>query len=222
MPRIARVVASGLPHHVTQRGNNRCEVFFDDDDRRFYLWTLARYGRKCGVAVWGYCLMDNHLHVLAVPERAESLARCFAGTSLIYTQRVNKKQSRGGRLWQNRFFSCPVDRDEYLWPVLRYIDSNPVRAGKVRRALEYEWSSARSHAEETPDALLDIPGWLTAELRRRQYRDYLRDEPEELTLQIRRATSTGRPLGSPAFTATLSSRLHRNLGPKRPGRPRKE
>jgi putative transposase len=89
-------VASGLPHHVTQRGNNRCPVFFDDDDRRFYLWTLARYGRKCGVAVWGYCLMDNHLHVLAVPERAESLARCFADTSLIYTQRVNKKQSRGG------------------------------------------------------------------------------------------------------------------------------
>ncbi len=83
MPRIARVVAVGLPHRVTQRGNNRSQVFFDDDDRRSYLWTLAQYRRKYGVEIWGYCLMDNHVHAVAVPREADSLARCFAGTNLI-------------------------------------------------------------------------------------------------------------------------------------------
>jgi len=112
MPRIARVMAVGMPHHVTQRGNNRCDVFFEDDDRRFYLWTLAQYGRRYGVDIWGYCLMDNHVHFLAVPQELDSLARCFAGANLIYTQRINRKQSRSGRLWQNRFFSSPVDKDE--------------------------------------------------------------------------------------------------------------
>ena len=105
-------MAVGMPHHVTQRGDNRCEVFLEDDDRRFYLWTLAQYGRRYGVDIWGYCLMDNHVHFLAVPQELDSLARCFAGANLIYTQRINRKQSRSGRLWQNRFFSSPVDKDE--------------------------------------------------------------------------------------------------------------
>jgi putative transposase len=220
VPRIARAVAPGLPHHVTQRGNNRCTVFFDDDDRRFYLWTLRQYADRHGVEVWGYCLMENHLHVLAVPGGVDSLARCFAGTNLVYTQRVNRKQARGGRLWQNRFFSCPVDKDEYLWPVLRYIDRNPVRAGLVRRPWDYDWSSARSHADRSPDPVLTLPGWLATEMGRRDYRAYLKDEADEQVAQIRRAASTGRPLGNSVFTALLSSRLHRRLEVGRAGRPR--
>lgn len=221
MPRIARVVATGVPHHVTQRGNNRCQVFFDDDDRRFYLWTLAQYRRKYEVEVWGYCLMENHVHVLAVPGREDSLARCFAGTNLMYTQRVNRKQNRSGRLWQNRFFSCPVDKDEYLWPVLRYIDRNPVRVGLVRQAWEYDWSSARHHVGGDPDPMLNEPGWLASALRERDYESYLREEPEEMTASIRRAANTGRPLGTEAFTAILASQLGRRLNPGHAGRPRK-
>ena len=220
---MARVVAAGLPHHVTQRGNNRSRVFFDDDDRRFYLWTLAQYRRKYGVDIWdiwGYCLMDNHMHTLAVPKEPDSLARCFAGTSLIYTQRVNRKRGRSGRLWQNRFFSCPVDKDEYLWPVLRYIDRNPVRSRMVRQAWEYQWSSARHHVTGTADPLLNEPDWLMAEPRQRKYRSYLRDESEEEAAEIRRTTATGRPLGSAAFLSTLESRLGRVLSLQKRGRPR--
>ena len=83
MARIARVVAVGFPHHVTQRGNNRERVFFSDDDRRFYLWTLLKYRQQYGVEVWAYCLTKNHVHVLAVPKEEDSLARCFAGTNLV-------------------------------------------------------------------------------------------------------------------------------------------
>jgi len=220
MPRIARVVAEGLPHHVTQRGNNRSQVFFDDDDRRFYLWTLAQYRRKYGVDIWGYCLMDNHMHALAVPHEPDSLARCFAGTNLIYTQHVNRKQGRSGRLWQNRFFSCPVDKDEYLWPVLRYIDRNPVRSRMVHHAWEYQWSSARRHVTGEADLLLNEPDWLMAELRQQKYRSYLRDESAEAAAEIRRTTATGRPLGGAAFLSTLESSLDRILGVQKRGRPR--
>ena len=219
MPRIARVVAVGMPHHVTQRGNNHCDVFFDDDDRRFYLWTLAQYRRKYRVDIWGYCLMTNHVHFLAVPHGLDSLARCFAGANLVYTQRINHKQNRGGRLWQNRFFSCPVDKDEYLWPVLSYIDRNPVRAKLTSKAWDYRWSSARRHVTGEADPLLNEPDWLMEELRQRKYRDYLRDEPGEVAAAIRRTTATGRPLGGSTFLSLLESRLDRTLGVQKRGRP---
>ena len=221
MSRIARVVTVGLPHHVTQRGNNRGQAFFDDDDRRFYLWTLAQYRRRCSVDIWGYCLMGNHMHALAVPHEVDSLARCFAGTNLIYTQHVNRKHRRSGRLWQNRFFSCPVDKDEYLWPVLRYIDRNPVRSKMVHRAWEYPWSSARHHVTGEADPLLNEPDWFLAELRRQKYRSYLRDESEEKAVEIRRMTATGRPLGGSEFLSVLESHLERVLSVQKRGRPRR-
>jgi len=197
-------------------------VFFRDEDRRFYLETLREYSRQYGLAVWAYCLMGNHVHVLGVPESEESLARCFGGANLVYTQYVNRAQHRSGRLWQNRFFSCPVDRDEYLWPVLRYIERNPVRAGLVRLPWEYEWSSARHHVLRQPDPVVAEPAWLKSEMRRRGYRNYLRqDSRPQVTGTIRRMTATGRPLGNVKFTAVLESRLGRELAAQRRGRPRK-
>ena len=165
--------------------------------------------------------MDNHVHVLAVPEREESLARCFAGTNLVYTQYVNRKQRRSGRLWQNRFFSCPVDRDSYLWPVLRYIERNPVRVGLAKQAWRYEWSSARRHVRGEPDAVVNEPDWFAGELRAMKYGRYLREEPEETMAEVRRMTANGRPLGTPEFRAALETRLGRRLGPQKGGRPRR-
>jgi len=221
MARVARIVAPGLPHHVTQRGNNRCQVFFSDNDRRFYLLALMKYQRKCGVAVWGYCLMDNHVHVIAVPERAESLARCFAGTNLVYTQYINRGQRRSGRLWQNRFFSCPVDKDDYLWQVLRYVETNPVRAGLAQHPWDYAWSSARAHVMGDTDPVVCEPDWVRDELRRIGYRRYLGQEAPAGMRDIRRKTATGRPLGSKEFVDELELRLGRRLAPDRPGRPRR-
>lgn len=219
MARIARVVAVGLPHHVTQRGNNRERVFFSDDDRRFYLWTLLEYRQRYRVDVWAYCLMKNHIHVLAVPKEEESLARCFAGTNLVYTQYVNRKHNRSGRLWQNRFFSCPVDKDSYLLPVLRYIEANPMRARLVRKPWEYSWSSARYHVLGEPDPVISEPGWLAEKLGK-DYRAYLLRTSEEVEMEVRRAISTGRPLGDAAFVARLESRTGRVLARQKAGRPR--
>jgi len=156
-----------------------------------------------------------------VPHGEDSLARCFAGTNLVYTQYVNRKQDRSGRLWQNRFFSCPVDKDEYLWPVLRYIERNPVRVGLVRKAWQYQWSSAGHHATGEADPLLNEPAWLGEEMARRKYRDYLREDSAEQTTEIRRMTARGRPLGGRMFAAALESRLGRSLLPRQAGRRRR-
>ena len=90
MPRQARVVAVGVPHHVTQRGNNRQDIFLLDDDRRFYLETLGRWSERCGLTLLGYCLMTNHVHLVAVPQRPDSLAQALGNTHQLHAQRFNR------------------------------------------------------------------------------------------------------------------------------------
>ncbi len=219
MPRIARVCAEGYPHHITQRGNNKETTFFDDEDRRFYLDILQRYKNKYEMKILAYCLMGNHVHILAVPEKETSLARGIGGTNLLYTQHVNRKYKRSGRLWQNRFFSTIVEEEPYLWAVMRYIERNPVRARLVKKAEDYAWSSAKAHMLGIKDGVLSEEGWFD-EKRLKSYREFLRKEDEDINATIRRATSTGRPLGSDGFIKKLEKILGRDIFPKKGGRPR--
>jgi putative transposase len=222
MGRIARIVAVGYPHHVTQRGNNRADVFFSAADRKYYLAALARCCEEFKLKVWAYCLMSNHVHVVAVPEQPYSLAQGIGRTNLIYTQRVNLKYRRTGRLWQNRFFSTPVDSDEYLWAVCRYVENNPVRAHLVQHAWNYPWSSARHHVKSTPDPLIEESSWLDPS-QREEYRSYLaeRSNNQEELDRIRQTVQTGRPFGTPTFIAKLERRLGRILRPAKRGPKRK-
>ena len=137
MPRIARVIATNYPHHITQRGNNRAAVFFDDEDRQTYMKLLAVYAEKHHFQIWAYCLMNNHIHLLAVPETETSLARGIGLTNQVYTQYINRKLNQCGRVWQNRFFSCVVENDQYLWAVARYIERNPLKVGLAEKAEAY-------------------------------------------------------------------------------------
>ena len=220
MARIARVIANHYPHHITQRGNNRADVFFDDKDRKYYSKTLIRYCEEFRLKILAYCFMSNHVHFLVVPEYDFSLARGIGRTNLIYTQYVNKKYNRSGRLWQNRFFSCPIDKEQYLWSVARYIETNPVRAGLVKKPWDYQWSSARHHVKGEPDSIVSEPDWLESSLRD-EYRQYLNEVKEDEINLIRKSTSSGRPLGKPEFIETLELKLGRLLKPNKPGRPKK-
>lgn len=135
MPRVARIVVPGLPHHVTQRGNNRQDVFFTNDDRRAYLNLLIDQCNRHSVRLLGYCLMDNHVHLIAVPRRADSLAKAIGRTHWLYTQHVNRVHHRSGHLWQNRFFSNAMD-EEHCLLAMRYIEWNPILRGNLpNRAL---------------------------------------------------------------------------------------
>jgi len=146
MPRVARIVVPGVPHHITQRGNNRQRVFFSDANRHLYLDLLKHYSQQLGLEVWAYCLMSNHVHLVAVPKSGDALAKAVGRTNFRFAQKLNYQLRRSGHLWQNRFLSCALE-DVHLWRAMRYVERNPVRAGLVRVPWRYEWSSAAAHAD---------------------------------------------------------------------------
>ncbi len=220
MARIARIIATGYPHHITQRGNNRCTVFFDDEDRNTYLRLLALYSQKQNFQIWAYCLMDNHVHLLAVPDSEISLARGIGLTNQVYTQSINRKLNKSGRIWQNRFFSCIVENNQYLWAVARYIELNPVKAGLVEIAEVYHWSSAKAHLTEISDTILSETRWLSP-CEKAIYADFVNTVDEESDNAIRKATRTGRPFGSESFIDKLEFSLNQTIKPNRRGRPSK-
>lgn len=159
MPRVARLVVPGIPRHITQRGNNRQDVFFVDDDRIFYLRMLRKYSDENGLEVLGYCLMRDHIHLVAIPSREDSLASAVGQTHFVYTQYINGLHGRSGHLWQNRFYSCALD-EEHFWNAMRYVERNPVRAGAASRAWEYRWSSAAVHCGGNNEVrLVDLRKW---------------------------------------------------------------
>lgn len=222
MPRNARIVIPGCPHHVTQRGNNRQDVFFTDDDRRVYLDLLRDQCAAAGVTILGYCLMTNHVHLLAVPPDEASLARAVGRTHWRYTQYIGRLHGRCGHLWQNRFFSCPLDWP-HTWAALAYVERNPVRARLVRRAWNYAWSTAGAHVGERADesGLLDLTAWGREWSAERWRAQLVAPEDDELMGRLRRHVQTGRPLAGDRWLAKLEARLGRRLRPPPLGRPRK-
>ena len=159
MSRQARVVAEGVPHHITQRGNNRQDVFLLDEDRRFYIETLRAKSEQHGLTILGYCLLSNHVHLVAIPKHSLSLALAIGQAHWRYTIRFNKHYGRNGHLWQNRFYSCPLG-PTHLVTALAYVDLNPVRAGIVGEGPEYPWSSASAHrGDAVSDPLIDAGEW---------------------------------------------------------------
>ena len=219
MARLARPVVPGYPHHVTQRGNRRLPTFFCDEDYQAYVDLVAEHAAAQGVAVWAWCLMPNHVHLIAVPRTPEALARALGEAHRRYTRRVNLREGRRGHLWQERFFSCVLDARHAL-AAARYVERNPVRCGLVKRAWAWPWSSAAAHVAGRGDGLIRPGGPLVAEVA--DWRAFLRQEEEEPTVgAIRLCVRTGRPLGSARFVARLERRLNRCLAPGRPGRPTK-
>jgi len=210
MPRIARAVAVGYPHHVIQRGNNRAKVFFAQETRAEYLDLLKEYSTQWNVSILAYCLMTNHVHLLVRPGKEESLAKLMQGVTLCYTQYINKRYKRSGRLWESRYHSCIVDEEPYLWMVARYIEQNPKRAKIVKHPEDYPYSSAAAHIKGIKDGLLTEE--LFDEGEREEYLKVIKAEAKESeTGLIRKATKTGKPLGDKRFIARISKALGRDF-----------
>lgn len=221
MPRDARVVIRGCPHHVVQRGNNRQDVFFVDDDREVYLELLRESGVRFGLKIEGYCLMTNHVHLVATPEGQDALAASLKRVNQLYAQYVNRMHGRSGHVWQDRFFSCPLDW-AYFWRTLAYVERNPVRARLCRKAWVWRWSSAGAHGGGADSSgLLDLSAWRRDMGATPWRRTLERPDAERWVASLRLSTSRGRPLGSDAFVAKLETRLGRRLRPLPRGRPRK-
>jgi len=218
MARIARVVAEHYPHHITQRGNRRQDTFFCDDDYRYYIRLMAEWCDKCGVKVWAYCLMPNHVHLVAVPESEDGLRRAIGEAHRRYTRHINFREQWRGHLWQGRFASFLMD-EQYLFTATRYIELNPVRAGLVSIPEEYPWSSATAHIKGRNDDLVKVKPLLRMVDDWQQFLSGdVSDEEYEL---LQRHERTGRPLGSKSFIERLENKLSRILTPQKGGRPKK-
>lgn len=213
MPRMARFVVPGLPHHIVQRGNHQQQVFHEADDYRLFFRLIGIYSEKYGVRVQAYCVMGNHYHLVAVPMAKTSFAKALAEVHQIYSREMHRRMETKGQLWQGRFFSCPLD-DPHLYSALKYSELNPVRAHIVDSPLDYAWSSARAHVLGTPDPILtDRPD----RLKLPDWTDYLgipmdKDELDTLRKHFR----TGQPLGSDRFRESVEKLSGRRLRKRRP------
>lgn len=221
MARIARIALEGIPYHITQRGNGRQQVFFDDFDYSLYLDWFAEYSADAGLRVWAYCLMPNHVHVIAVPERPESMASVFARTHAGFARYFNLKRRSCGHVWQSRYFSCPLE-PSHLWRAVAYVERNPVRAGMVEQADCYRWSSAAARLGSGGGEFLDLRPW-QAEYTSSQWWNVLCSgvDEEAFGRRLQEASRRGRPLGQSWFTGELELRLGRAVQPMPAGRPRK-
>lgn len=219
MARLPRMVLPAIPHHVTQRGNRRERTFFEDGDYALYLDLLAQASGLHGVEVWSYCLMPNHVHIVAVPRDEDGLGRVFRDVHRRYTGYVNARMRVTGHLWQGRFASVAMD-EAHLVAALRYVALNPVRARLVRRAEDWQWSSTRAliageddHVAKVTPALERVGDFLT----------FLSEEfDEDFTYAaLRKAEGLGRPIGSREWLEAMAKTSGKSLLPgKRGPKPR--
>jgi len=208
-------VWAGVAHHITQRGVDRQNVFFSQQDREVYLSLMRANLAEAQVRVLAFCLMTNHVHWLVIPARPDSLALLFRRVHGRYAQYLNARRGRTGHLWQNRFYSCAVSREREA-TVARYVEGNPVRAGLVGAAEEYGWSSARAHLAGPGSEAIAVIDW-----------EYWRNcggavwwkqwicggEDTRDVVAVRRATFAGRPLGPEEFVAEAEEKFGRHWRP---------
>ncbi len=201
MSKPERIVVAGLPHHVTHRGNHREEIFRESEDYQTYIRLLRKAIERYEVRLWSYALMPNHVHLVVVPNRAESLPRAIHWAHGMYAQYFNARWALVGHLWQGRYRSSAMD-EHHLLNGIRYVERNPVRAGLVRRAEDYSWSSAAARCGLKHDTLIsdDLPligvvsdwsAWLAGA------------ETDQELSRMRDCSERGYPLGSEDFVRQI-------------------
>ena len=227
MPRMARVVLPGFPHHVVQRGHNRQVVFAGSGDFERYLCDLRELKDAFGVRVYAYCLMTNHVHLLLTPgDETAGLGRLMKALAARATRYRNRLERRSGTLWESRYKSSLVQTDGYLLACCRYIELNPIRARMVKAPEAYRWSSFGQRMG-LDERWIDLdPCYLalgaTGSVRRKQYRRFLHDAiPEGEWDHIRSAVQRGQLTGGARFVDEIESILGRRVENRGPGRTRR-
>jgi putative transposase len=214
MARLPRIVIPGLPHHVTQRGNRRSQVFFEEGDYERYLDLLSEAAVKSATEIWCYGLMPNPVHLVAVPSDKDGLCETFADAHRRYTGYINARLSATGHLWQGRFGSVVMD-EAHLFHAVRYVSLNPVRAKLVLKAQDWRWSSVAAHLSGKDDRRVKVAPILE------RFGDFaaLLGSPEDETAfkSQRQSETTGRPLGSEHWIEQLEKWTGKALKPQKRG-----
>lgn len=224
--RRPRLDVPPFPLHVTHRGVNRGAVFNNDDDRREYLVALGACAPRVGVAVHGYVLMGNHVHLLVAGDVPGAVSRLMQALGRRFVKSFNARWSRTGTLWEGRFRSCVVDTDRYLLNCLAYVELNPVRAGLVDAAEYYPWSSAQHHLGLRFDGFITMHPTLLAlagegRARAAAWASVLQASvPDPEVAAIREHTRQERAWGSDEFLQRLEKATGRSVALAGRGRPR--
>ena len=217
MSRPLRIEIEGAFYHITARGNERRSIFLIERDFTRFLDRLERIYERYGVLIHSYVLMSNHYHLLLETPRG-SLTAALHDLNTAYTNYFNRRHDRVGHLFQGRYRSILVDKDNYLLELSRYIHLNPVRAGMVRRPEAYRWSSYSSYLSpgSSPEWLRreDVLGQMDKNLARgqRKYRQFVE---EGLGREIRDPLEEvigGIALGGERFWEGLRKRLEEMKG----------
>ncbi|MEM6464208.1 MAG: transposase [Pseudomonadota bacterium] len=206
----------GHPHHVTQRGNRRERTFFEDGDYALYLDLLAESSERARSQIWAYCLMPNHVHIVAAPSDDDGLRRTFADVHKRYTGYTNARARVTGHLWQGRYGSVVMD-EGHLLNAVRYVTLNPVRAGRVKRAGDWQWSSARARLAGKDDSIVTVAPVME---RTGPFARFLREPFDEAETfgALRHAQTVGRPIGEAKWMSALKQHTGRTLLPGKRGR----
>ena len=227
MPRKPRFVIPGIPLHIVHRGHNRSAVFFEDEDYLAYLGWLKQAASRYRCHVHAYVLMTNHIHILATPEDNDGVTQMMQYVGRYYVSYINQKYGRSGSLWEGRYKASLVQEEAYLLRCMRYIESNPVRAGKVTSPLDYRWSSHHRNANGigmrddflSPHIIYQDLG-ADRGLRQAAYLALFdSEESAEVLRQINACWQTGAPLGDARFKSEVESILGQKVGYSRRGRP---
>ena len=184
MPRAARLVEPGSPHHICQRGNNRQEIFKEDKDRIRYLNLLEESADRYSLRILAYCLMDNHIHMVVIPNDAYSLLKTFRKLNTTYSHYFNRKYLKDGHLWKERYFSAVLD-SHHLISAVRYIERNPIRAGLVKNIENWRWSTAGEHLGYKNASTLKIDDFFKyCEINKKQWANYVNQKDLSSDLKI--------------------------------------
>ncbi len=160
MPRIPRLIlqADNVCYHIIARGNQKQNIFLEDRDRDQYMSILRHYKKKYRFWLYSFCLMANHVHLILEPDNLQgSISQIMHGVNLVYCKWFNEKYAKNGHLWQGRFKSYIVQKNEYLINCVNYVELNPVRAGLIKNPLDYMWSSHKYRVLGIENGLLNIP-----------------------------------------------------------------
>ena len=218
MPRQARIVIPHEAHHITQRGNYGLDVFDRDSNYQYYIELINEYASDHGVEILAYCLMTNHVHFIVIPKTENGLGKFFNTVHMRYAHYINRQRKVKGHLWQGRFYSCVLD-EAHTYRGIRYVEKNPARAKMVKNAWEYPWSSARQHMGMDTQRTIGLSKRYRY-LNQGKWKDYLKENDEEMNNEIRKKTVRGLVVGKDDFVAALEKRLNRSLAYRAWGRPK--
>ncbi|HIE06335.1 MAG TPA: transposase [bacterium (Candidatus Stahlbacteria)] len=218
MPRIARGLADNHIYHILNRGNGGLEVFNRIGDYKSFIALIYEAKEEFDIRIFSYCLMPNHFHLVLMPIKAEHLSKMMQWVLTSHVRRYHGYHQTSGHIWQGRYKSFLIQEDNHLLTVMRYVEANPVRAGLVKSAKAWHWSSHREWIRITPRTLVDpCPIELPEDWNRFVNQPLTEQELDDIHQSIMR----NRPFGSEEWQLQMcrSLGLESTLRPR--GRPRR-